>query len=145
MSRSNRRQFLTAGVATALTCSVSPVFAETKDTREALRALAGKLFYSGDTPGRWKGKEDGHAPKIKVDKNGTDILVRAATRHSMTHEHHIIKHMLLDADLNFISEQYFDLEFDMPRSRFEFNNYSGRVFIVSMCNKHDNWINWAEV
>ncbi len=141
----NRRQALIGSTAAAFIASTSPAFAVKKDMKEALRMLAGKLFYSNDRPGRWKGKEKGHSPLIKIDKMGNDVLIRAAIRHSMNSEHHITKHMLLDANLNFIQEQYFDMDFDMPRSRFELNDYKGRVFIVSLCNKHDNWINWADI
>ncbi|MBC8240357.1 MAG: hypothetical protein H8E30_07765 [Alphaproteobacteria bacterium] len=113
--------------------------------RGGLRALAGKVFYTADQPGRWKGKESGHSPLIKVDKKGGDILIRAATNHPMNGPHYIIKHILLDEDLNYVKEQIFDVAFDLPRSRFELNGYTGRLFIVSMCNLHDNWINWADV
>lgn len=141
----SRRQALIGGGAASLTAAAGPAFAENKQTREALRKLAGKLFYSTDRPGRWRGKEKGHSPLIKIDKNGSDVLVRAATHHSMSPDHYIIKHVLLDGDLNFIREQIFDLDFDNPRSRFELNDYSGRLFIVSFCNLHDNWINWSDV
>ena len=113
--------------------------------RAPLRALAGKIFYTTDQPGRWKGKEGGHSPLIKVDKKGGDILIRAATQHGMSKAHYIVKHILLDEQLNYVNEQVFDQAFDMPRSRFELNGFKGRLFIVSMCNLHDNWINWADV
>ncbi len=132
------------GVAALLTARM-PVLAAGSDLRPALRALAGKIIYSSDRPGRWKGKEKGHSPLIKVDKDGADILVRAATQHPMIASHYIIKHILLDADLNFINERIFDVVFDMPRSRFELNGYTGRLYVVSMCNLHDNWINWTDV
>lgn len=141
----NRRQTLIGSSAVLLIASTPPVVAQEASMRDAMRTLAGKLFYSKEKPGRWKGKENGHIPRIKINKDGKDVLVRAATGHSMTPEHHIIKHMLMDADMNFISEQYFDLEFDNPRSRFELSGYSGRLFILSSCNRHDIWINWTTV
>jgi superoxide reductase len=107
--------------------------------------LAGKIFYTTDQPGRWKGKEGGHSPLIKVDKKGGEILIRAATQNGMSKAHYIVKHILLDEQLNYVNEQVFDQAFDMPRSRFELNGFKGRLFIVSMCNLHDNWINWADV
>ncbi|WP_373086018.1 desulfoferrodoxin family protein [Sneathiella sp.] len=144
----NRRQALAmaGGGATALLASATPTLAaESCDMQAALRMLAGKIFYSTDEPGRWAGKEPGHSPLIKVDKAGKDVLVRAATRHPMEADHFILKHLLMDADLNVVHEQYFDKSFDLPRSRFELNGYKGRLYIVSICNVHDNWINWADV
>ncbi|MBT3330107.1 MAG: hypothetical protein HOK21_06080 [Rhodospirillaceae bacterium] len=152
----NRRQILTmAGTGAAAVIlggngapaasTAGATGAPAGDMRAPLRALAGKIFYTADQPGRWKGKEGGHSPLIKVDKDGTDVLVRAANQHGMSKTHYIIKHILLDAQLNFVKEQVFDQAFDMPRSRFELNGVKGRFFVVSMCNLHDNWINWADV
>ena len=143
---SRRRALLMAGGgAAALLTAGGPAVAAGADMRTNLRALAGKIFYTADRPGRWKGKEGGHSPLIKVDKKGGDVLVRAATKHGMSGSHYIIKHILLDGEHNYVNEQIFDKAFDNPRSRFELNGYTGRLFIVSMCNLHDNWINWADV
>ncbi|NQV61700.1 MAG: hypothetical protein HQ502_18690 [Alphaproteobacteria bacterium] len=136
---------MAGGGATALLTSATPAYATGNDLRDGLRALAGKVFYTTDRPGRWKGKENSHSPLIKVDKKGGDVLVRAATQHGMSGTHYIIKHILLDGDLNFVKEQNFNKTFDNPRSRFELNGYSGRLFVVSMCNLHDTWINWSDV
>ena len=143
---SRRQALITAGGgAAALLTAGTPPRAAQSELRGALRALAGKLFFTTDRPGRWKGKEKGHSPLIKVDKKGASVLLRAATRHPMNEPHYIVKHMLLDAELSFLHEQVFDKVFDMPRSRFELNGYSGRLYVVSMCNLHDNWINWTDV
>jgi superoxide reductase len=147
ISKFTRRQALAltgGGAASAMLASM-PALAATPDAQEALRVLAGKMFYSLDRPGRWKGKEAGHAPLIKVDKDGKDVLIRAATQHPMAADHFIVKHILLDHHLNFLGEQLFDQVFDMPRSRFQLNGYTGDVYVVSMCNIHDNWISVAEV
>jgi len=143
----NRRQAMTVagGGAAALLFAMPSAATSSDNLQQAMRELAGKMFYSTDKPGRWKGKENGHSPLIKVDKDGSDVLIRAATQHAMVDDHFILKHMLMDAELNVLGEQYFDKVFDMPRSRFEMNNYTGRIYIVSVCNVHDNWINWADV
>ena len=73
------------------------------------------------------------------------MLVRTATNHSMKTSQFIVKHILTDVERSYVNEQVFDVAFDLPRSRFELNHYSGRLFIVSMFNLHDNWINWADV
>lgn len=144
----NRREaLLAAGGAAALLGSAVPVgasAAEVCDLKGALRQLAGKLYYTLDMPGHWKGKEQGHSPLIKVDRKGNDVLVRAATRHPMDPDHFIVKHLLMDEDLNVIKTQMFDKTFDLPRSRFQLNGYKGRIYVVSMCNVHDNWINWTD-
>jgi len=141
----NRRKLIAGGSAALLISTVQPAFSMESNMKEAVRALAGKIFFSQDRPGRWKGKENGHVPLIKIDKDNTNILVRAATNHPMQPNHNVIKHVLMDADLNFIQEQVFDQQFDMPRSRFELNGYKGRLYIGSLCNLHDNWINWVDV
>ncbi|PHQ69486.1 MAG: hypothetical protein COB93_07915 [Sneathiella sp.] len=147
ISNLNRRQAMTvagAAAAAALVIAAPSVALAREDLQGALRELAGKVFYSADRPGRWKGKEKVHSPLIKVDKDGNDLLIRAATQHAMSDDHFIIKHILLDAKLNVLSEKLFDKIFDMPRSRFALNGYSGRLYIVSVCNVHDNWINWTD-
>lgn len=141
----NRRNLMVGGGAALMVSGASPVASTESQTKDALRALAGKLFYSDDRPGRWKGKEKGHVPLIKIDKDNNNVLVRAATNHPMEPSHNVIKHILMDENFNFIQEQVFNQQFDMPRSRFELNGYKGRLYIGSLCNLHDNWINWADV
>ena len=143
----NRRQVLTiaGGSAAALLLAATPGLAADGGLRGHMRALAGKVYYTTEQPGRWKGKAGGHAPLIKVDKDGNDVLIRSATKHPMSRARHIVKHILLDGELNFVKEQVFDIGFDMPRARFELQGYRGRFFIVSMCNLHDSWINYADV
>ncbi|MEH6527448.1 MAG: desulfoferrodoxin family protein [Sneathiella sp.] len=144
----SRRQALTlAGSGLASAAFAGPVFANTPDVelKGALRTLAGKFFFSSENPGRWKGKEKGHSPLIKVEKDGSNALIRAAVRHPMDHDHFIIKHILMDQNFDFMAEQVFDVNFDMPRSRFEVSGYSGQFYVVSLCNLHDNWINVATI
>lgn len=144
----SRRQALTlAGGGLASAAVAGPVFAATQEVelQGALRALAGKFFFSSENPGRWKGKEKGHSPLIKVDKDGNNVLIRAAVQHPMKTDHFIIKHILMDQNFDFMAEQVFDPIFDMPRSRFEVSGYSGQFYIVSLCNLHDNWINVATI
>ena len=141
----NRRNVIISSGAALFVSTTAPAVALENSTKEALRVLAGKVFYSNDRPGRWKGKEKGHIPLIKIDKDKNSVLIRAATNHPMQANHNVIKHVLMDEDLNFIQEQVFDQQFDMPRSRFELNGYKGRIYIGSLCNLHDNWIGWADV
>jgi superoxide reductase len=144
----SRRHALTlAGSGLASVALAGPVLANTSqvELQGALRALAGKFFFSSDNPGRWKGKEKGHSPLIKVDMDGNNALIRAATQHPMAPDHFIIKHILMDQNFDFMAEQVFDPIFDMPRSRFEISGYSGQFYIVSLCNLHDNWINMATI
>ena len=112
----NRRQVLTisGGSAAALLLAATPGLAADGGLRGPMRALAGKVFYTTEQPGRWKGKAGGHAPLIKEDKDGNDVLIRSATNHPMSRTHHIVKHILLDGELNFVKEQVFDIDFDMP-------------------------------
>ena len=110
-------------------------------------SMAGGLYYTKDAPGRWSKKVDGHLPHIAATKgeSGTDIEV--VTGHSMTgYEHYIVKHIVLNEKFEFIDEHMFDpLKDKQPISHFSLGNYSGRIHVLSVCNKHDTWLNIADI
>ncbi len=100
--------------------------------------LAGALFYTKDRSGRWAGKEGGHVPSIA--RNGKTIEV--TTGHEMDgYNHYIIKHILLDEGLGFVREQMFDPDKDAPISEHDIGGLKNVVYTVSLCNKHDAWLN----
>ncbi|MCF8468355.1 MAG: hypothetical protein K9G33_13210 [Sneathiella sp.] len=100
--------------------------------------LAGLLFYTQDAPGRWAGKEESHVPMI--ERSGSRIEV--TTGHEMDgYNHYIIKHILLDQNLAFVEETRFNPETDAPVSSHDISKLSGSVYVVSLCNKHDTWLN----
>ena len=106
-------------------------------------SMAGGVYYTKDAPGRWSKKVGGHLPTIEV--SGKKIQV--TTSHGMTeYEHYIIKHTILNDKFEFITENMFDpMKDKAPISQFDLGNYTGRIHVLSACNKHDTWLNIADV
>jgi len=100
--------------------------------------LAGGIYYTKEHPGRWAAKAPGHVPV--VDAKGAKVTV--TTPHEMNgFEHYIVKHTILDADMNVLGETMFDPGKDKaPISSYEIKQYKGIAYAVSMCNKHDCWV-----
>lgn len=80
---------------------------------------------------------------------GTDgsVTVKVTTDHAMSgYKHHIIKHQLLDRDYRFLGETMFHPDEDEPVSEYRLpDGYKGKVYALSMCNKHDPWLTGMEV
>lgn len=119
--------------------------------REALAGqsadrFAGSVYYTEQAPGRWAKKVGGHLPKINVKREGSDSVIEVVTGHEMKgFEHYIVKHVLLDAQMQLLGETMFDPNKDSPYSSYRLPAYSGMVYALSMCNKHDTWMNMIEV
>lgn len=107
----------------------------------------GNIYYTKDAPGRWKDKVAGHLPGIGIEKAGGKITVKITTSHEMkAYEHYIVKHILLDHDYQFIGEHLFNPEKEKAAiSTFTLGHYSGAIYALSLCNKHDLWLNTATV
>jgi superoxide reductase len=104
--------------------------------------LAGSLFYTADSPGRWAGKEGGHVPTILRSGNTTEVT----TGHEMDgFNHYIIKHTILDENFAFVRETMFNPEKDSPVSQHELSGLQNVVYALSLCNKHDAWLNALEL
>jgi superoxide reductase len=105
------------------------------------------IYYTKESPGRWKDKVTGHLPSIGIEKTGGKITIKIVTSHEMKgYEHYIIKHVLLDQNHKFIDEHFFNPEKDkVAVSTFTLDNYNGTIYALSMCNKHDLWLNSANV
>ena len=110
-------------------------------------AAGADIYYTKDAPGRWSGKAATHSPSIAIEKAGGKVTVKVVTAHEMKgYEHYIVKHVLLDQNYKFIDEQLFDPTKDQAAiSTFTLHDYSGPIYALSMCNKHDLWLNSAEV
>ena len=63
----------------------------------------------------------------------------------MYDDHYIVKHILLDAHLSFLGETMFDKANDAPESEYTLTGYSGTVYALSVCNKHDTWMASVDV
>jgi superoxide reductase len=109
--------------------------------------MAGGLYYTAEAPGRWSKKVQSHLPNIEVEKTPEGSAVQVVTRHTMEkYDHYIIKHILLDKNYRFIAENMFDpLQVKEPISVFKLEQYSGPVYALSVCNKHDTWLNVTEI
>lgn len=105
------------------------------------------IYYTKDAPGRWSAKVATHLPAIQIEKAANKVTLKIVTGHEMKgYEHYIVKHVLLDKEFKFLDEHMFDPTKDKEAiSTFTLENYHGPVYALSMCNKHDLWLNSAEI
>ena len=140
----DRRSFINFTVASAATGIIAPntVLAGTLKHEISNNELAGSVFYTKDSRGRWKKKAGPHSPILKRTGSGIQVV----TGHPMiTNKHWIVKHVLLDNQYKFIAEHIFNPETDkIAISNFELNNQKGAVYALSVCNLHDTWLSVLE-
>jgi superoxide reductase len=140
----NRRRFIGFGVAGVggAVLAAKPALAGVNES-----SMAGGVYYTAEAPGRWSKKVLSHLPEVEVVKQEQGAVVRVRTRHLMEkYDHYIIKHVVLDSDYTFVAEKSFNpLEDEEPQSEFVLGDYSGRIYVLSVCNLHDTWMNSAEV
>jgi superoxide reductase len=107
----------------------------------------GNIYYTKEALGRWSEKVATHLPNMEMQKTGGNVAVKVVTAHEMKdHEHYIVKHVLLDQNYKFIDEYLFHpVKNKAAISTFTLRDYSGPIYALSMCNKHDLWLNSAEV
>ncbi len=141
----DRRNFIQLGFAGIGSTFVAPglVLAYTSEQQ----SMAGGVYYTADAPGRWGKKVQSHFPNIELEKGQDGAKIHVQTRHTFDgYDHYIIKHTVLDKDFNFIAENVFNpLQDKEPVSEFSLGKYSGPVYVLSVCNKHDTWMNIAEI
>ena len=140
----NRRSFIRIGVVGAATGIIAPatVLAGSAGSKIS-NNMAGGVFYTKESPGRWEKKAGSHSPIIEKVEAG----VRVVTGHPMKpNDHWIIKHVLLDSDFKFISENIFDPTKDKAAiSNFNLSGQTGAVYALSVCNLHDSWLTMLEI
>ncbi|WP_432743101.1 desulfoferrodoxin family protein [Methylobacter sp. G7] len=139
-----RRDFIRLSVASVGAGIIAPTIALANTSKPAVGA---DVYYTKEAPGRWSGKVATHSPSIEIEKAGGKVTVKIVTAHEMKgYEHYIVKHVLLDQNYAFIDEQLFDPTKNQAAiSTFTLHDYSGPIYALSMCNKHDLWLNGAEV
>ncbi|RPH04890.1 MAG: hypothetical protein CBC53_005845 [Alphaproteobacteria bacterium TMED93] len=99
--------------------------------------LAGSIYYTKKKPGRWKNLLTSHIPIMQIKSNFLEIT----TPHEMRgFEHFIHKHIVLDKSFNIISEKIFDPSKDRAYSKHDISGYSNSLFVMSICNLHDTWL-----
>jgi superoxide reductase len=139
-----RRDFIRLGVAGVGLGILAPTMVLAENSKQI---ATGNIYYTKDAPGRWSEKVATHLPNIEIQKSGGSVAVKIVTAHEMKgYEHYIVKHVLLDQNYKFIDEQLFNPNIDKTAiSTFTLRDYSGPIYALSMCNKHDLWLNSAEV
>jgi superoxide reductase len=139
-----RRDFIRLGVAGVGIGILAPTMALADNGKQK---VAGNIYYTKDAPGRWSEKVATHLPNIEIQKSGGSAAVKIVTAHEMKgYEHYIVKHVLLDQNYKFIDEHLFNPNNGKAAiSTFTLRDYSGPIYALSMCNKHDLWLNSTEV
>jgi len=140
----DRRNFVRLGVAGGIAAMFSPALATAAtQSSGASGKMAGGVFYTRANPGRWSKKISGHLPVIETAQDKIQVV----TGHAMKgYEHYITKHMLLDSNFSFLDEFMFDpTKHKAAKSEFSTKNYSGKIYVLSHCNKHDTWMNTIEI
>ncbi|MFI3223243.1 MAG: desulfoferrodoxin family protein [Methylococcaceae bacterium] len=140
-----RRDFMRLSTAGVVASVVTPTMA----LANAYKPVKGSsdIYYTKEDAGRWSGKVATHLPSIDIEKVGNVVTVKVVTAHEMKgYEHYIVKHVLLDSKQKFLDEHLFDPTKDSAAlSTFTLKDYSGTLYVLSLCNKHDLWLNSAEV
>lgn len=140
----DRRHFIRLGITGAAGMLVAPraVLAAGADPR-----MAGSVYYTSEAPGRWNKKVSSHLPNIAVEKKPEGSVIQVETRHTIEgYNHYIVKHVVLDKNYQFIDEHMFDpIKEAHPMSTFTLQGYSGPIYVLSVCNIHDTWMNTAEI
>jgi superoxide reductase len=139
-----RRGFIKIGVAGLGAAIITP--SETW-AEKPKKIIVSDIYYTQDSPGRWSEKVAGHLPSIGIEKQEGKVIVKVVTAHEMKgYEHYIVKHVLLDKDFKFMDEYLFNPTKDKAAmSSFTLSGYSGDLHVLSMCNKHDLWLNSAKI
>ncbi len=136
-----RRNFIRWGLAGFAAGMVDPVMALANVQKKI--DGASDIYYTKQDPGRWSAKIATHLPNIDIEKTGEKTTVKVVTAHEMKgYEHYIVKHVLLDSNHKFLDEHLFDpLKDKAAISTFTLQGYTGKLYVLSMCNKHDLWMN----
>ncbi|PPK78079.1 superoxide reductase [Methylobacter tundripaludum] len=139
-----RRDFIRLSVASAGASLIAPALTMAAGDEQATASR--DIYYTKEAPGRWAGKVATHLPTIEITKAEDITTVKIVTPHEIKgYEHYIVKHVLLDKNYKFIDEHLFDPTKDSAAvSTFTLKNYSGAVYALSLCNKHDLWLNSAD-
>ena len=139
-----RRSFIRIALAGAATGIIAPEIVLASPMGKKISSnMAGGVFYTKDSPGRWAEKAGSHSPIIEKVETG----VRVVTGHPMKpNDHWIIKHVLLDSDFKFIAENIFDPNKDKAAlSNFSLAGQKEVVYALSVCNLHDSWLTMLEI
>ena len=134
----NRRSFIRLSALGVATGIIAPT-----NVLASSSSMAGGVYYTKEAPGHWSKKVGSHLPIIEA--SGKKIQV--TTPHGMSgYEHYIVKHTILNDKFEFITENMFNpMKDKSPISQFDLGDYTGRIHVLSVCNKHDTWLNISDV
>ncbi|MGZ8190528.1 MAG: desulfoferrodoxin family protein [Methylococcaceae bacterium] len=140
-----RRDFIRLSLAGVSTSIIAPSQTLAEAGKQATETR--DIYYTKEAPGRWSGKVATHLPNIEIEKADGKVTIKIVTPHEMkAYEHYIVKHVLLDKNYKFIDERLFDPSKDSAAiSTFSLLDYNGAIYALSLCNKHDLWLNSATV
>jgi superoxide reductase len=128
-----RREFLQ----TTFLAAGAAVLAGPTGLKAAGGVFPAGVIYTSDNPGKWAGKEGGHAPKVTVEGSKASIV----TPHPMTEKHFIVRHTLVTTDGKVLGEKTFVPTDGKAASSFELPaGQSGKLYATSFCNLHDFWL-----
>ncbi len=137
--KKNRRTFIKGLFSFFILKKLSLSFLSAEDELTYLLdgPLAGSFYYTKKKPGKWKDIAQSHIPALEIKKN--TLIV--STLHEMKgYDHYVIKHIILDKKFNIISEKIFDPSIENAVSEHNITGYSDRLYVLSVCNKHDVWL-----
>ena len=135
----NRRTFIKGLFLIFILKSLYPslLSAENELTHLLNGPLAGSFYYTSTKPGKWKNLIHSHIPILEIKK---DILTVSTLHEMKGYDHYIVKHIILNKKFEIISEKIFDPSIENSVSEHNITGYSDRLYILSICNKHDTWL-----
>ena len=138
MFNPNKRKFILGCFSLPIYFNSNCLFSEKTDYEYLSSGpLAGSIYYTKKKHGRWKSLVTSHLPIIEIKSNYLEII----TPHEMRgFEHFILKHVVLDKSFKIISEKIFDPSKDRAYSKHDISGYSDSLFVLSVCNLHDTWL-----
>jgi superoxide reductase len=141
----DKRQFIRVSIAGATGALFVPRVLMAGMVEPALKTkLAGGVYHTDEAFGRWnKGVAEHHLADFA--KHGQELHVES--HHPMPgYEHYIVKHQLLDSNFKFITENRYDPSKDKkPETTFDVKGKKGLIYVITMCNVHDVWVNATEI
>ena len=114
-----------------------------EDTNYILNGpLAGSFYYTKSKPGNKENAVKSHSPSLEIIEN----TLKVSTPHEMKgYDHYIIKHIVLDSKFNIISEKVFDPSKETPISKHNIMGYRDMLYVLSVCNNHDTWVDIIKI
>ena len=104
--------------------------------------LAGSFYYTKKKPGKRINLVQAHSPILEISENTLKVF----TPHEMKgYDHYIIKHIVLDSRFNIISEKVFDPATETPISKHNIVGYEDKLYVLSVCNHHDTWLDFIKI